>query len=231
MSHYSDMRELNDLLNVTRKGKLFLVDIYDHTRLNLGIIRLYDAGDKLLMNVVGDVAEENDLSTYVAKHNASEKKHKIESVQVKYRDLEISEKDPCANVFYDAEDVATALIRDEDDDREKDDYLIGYWLNSFAHLPRVGEKLTIKEVRNRKFRAAPRNVVQSSYNSWFVRNDSGDNVGWVEECDVPGIAKKYAGHALWGYSTSYGYEGDRWSHSTAIGASLEECSENLLNAL
>lgn len=40
MSHYSDMRELNDLLNVTRKGKLFLVDVYDHTRLNLGIIRL-----------------------------------------------------------------------------------------------------------------------------------------------------------------------------------------------
>ena len=103
MSHYSDMRELNDLLNVTRKGKLFLVDIYDHTRLNLGIIRLYDAGDKLLMNVVGDVSDENDLSTYAAQH-------KVEPVQVKHRDLEITEKDPNATTFYDAEDISLALI-------------------------------------------------------------------------------------------------------------------------
>lgn len=224
MSHYSDMRELNDLLNVTRKGKLFLVDIYDHTRLNLGIIRLYNAGDKLLMNVVGDVSDENDLSTYAAQHN-------LEPVQVKHRDLEITEKDPNATTFYDAEDISLALIRDDDDDRKQDDYLIGYWLRSFAYMPRVGDKLTIKDVQKRKFLASPRNVVESGYDTWYVRNSSGDWVGVIEKFDAPGIAKKYAGHKMGGSTTAYASASVRWHKSLAIGASLEECATNLLEAL
>lgn len=217
MSHYSDMRELNDLLNVTRKGKLFLVDIYDHTRLNLGIIRLYDAGDKLLMNVVGDTGEENDLSTYAAQHN-------LEPVQVKHRDLEITEKDPHADTFYDAEDISLALIRDDDDDRKKDDYLIGYWL-------RVGDKLTVKDIQKRKFLASPRNVVESGYDTWYVRNGSGDWIGVIEKWDAPRIAKKYAGHKMAGSTTAYASASVRWHKSLAIGASLEECATNLLEAL
>lgn len=224
MSHYSDMRELNDLLNVTRKGKLFLVDIYDHTRLNLGIIRLYDAGDKLLMNVVGDVSDENDLSTYAAQH-------KVEPVQVKHRDLEITEKDPNATTFYDAEDISLALIRDDDDDRKKDDYLIGYWLRSFAYMPRVGDKLTIKDVQKRKFLASPRNVVESGYDIWYVRNSSGDWIGVIEKWDVPRIAKKYSGHKICGSTTAYASASVRWHKSLAIGASLKECATNLLEAL
>lgn len=224
MSHYSDMRELNDLLNVTRKGKLFLVDIYDHTRLNLGIIRLYNAGDKLLMNVVGDVSDENDLSTYAAQH-------KIEPVKVKYRDLEITEKDPHANIFYDAEDISLALIRDDDDDRKKDDYLIGYWLRSFAYKPRVGDKLTIKDIQKRKFLASPRNVIEWGYDSWVLYNGSGDAVGSIEKWDAPGIAYNYAGHKLGSYTTSYADDSVRWAKAWANGASLEECSENLLKAL
>lgn len=224
MSHYSDMRELNDLLNVTRKGKLFLVDIYDHTRLNLGIIRLYDAGDKLLMNIVGDTGEENDLSTYAAQHN-------LEPVQVKHRDLEITEKDPNATTFYDAEDISLALIRDDDDDRKKDDYLIGYWLRSFAYKPRVGDKLTIKDIQKRKFLASPRNVIEWGYDSWVLYNGSGDAVGSIEKWDAPGIAYNYAGHKLGSYTTSYADDSVRWAKAWANGASLEECSENLLKAL
>lgn len=224
MSRYSDMRELNDLLNVTRKGKLFLVDIYDHTRLNLGIIRLYNAGDKLLMNVVGDTGEENDLSTYAAQHN-------LEPVQVKHRDLEITEKDPHADTFYDAEDISLALIRDDDDDRKKDDYLIGYWLRSFAYMPRVGDNLTVKDIQKRKFLASPRNVVESGYDTWYVRNDSGDWVGVIEKWDAPRIAKKYSGHKICGSTTAYASASVRWHKSLAIGASLEECVTNLLEAL
>lgn len=224
MSHYSDMRELNDLLNVTRKGKLFLVDIYDRTRINLGIIRLYNAGDKLLMNVVGDVSGESDLSTYAAQH-------KVEPVQVKHRDLEITEKDPNATTFYDAEDISLALIRDDDDDRKKDDYLIGYWLRSFAYKPRVGDKLTIKDVQKRKFLASPRNVVESEGDTWYVRNSSGDWIGVIEKWDVPRIAKKYAGHKMAGSTTAYADESVRWHKSLAIGASLEECVTHLLKAL
>ena len=224
MSHYSDMRELNDLLNVTRKGKLFLVDIYDHTRLNLGIIRLYTAGDKLLMNVVGDTGEENDLSAYAAQH-------KVEPAQVKHRDLEITEKDPHATTFYDAEDISLCLVRDDDDDRKKDDYLIGYWLRSFAYMPRVGDKLTVKDVQKRKFLASPRNVVESGYDTWYVRNGSGDWVGVIEKFDAPRIAKKYAGHKICGSTTAYADESVRWHKSLAIGASLEECATNLLEAL
>lgn len=224
MSHYSDMRELNDLLNVTRKGKLFLVDIYDHTRLNLGILRLYNAGDKLLMNVVGDVSDENDLSTYAAQHN-------LEPVQVKHRDLEITEKDPHATTFYDAEDISLALIRDDDDDRKKDDYLIGYWLRSFAYKPRVGDKLTIKDIQKRKFLASPRNVVESGYDTWYVRTGSGDWIGVIEKFDAPGIAKKYAGHKMAGSTTAYASASVRWQKSLAIGASLEECVTHLLKAL
>lgn len=224
MSHYSDMRELNDLLNVTRKGKLFLVDIYDHTRLNLGILRLYNAGDKLLMNVVGDVSDENDLSTYAAQHN-------LEPVQVKHRDLEITEKDPHATTFYDAEDISLALIQDDDDDRKKDDYLIGYWLRSFAYKPRVGDKLTIKDIQKRKFLASPRNVIEWRYDSWVLYNGSGDAVGSIEKWDAPGIAYNYAGHKLGSYTTSYADDSVRWAKAWANGASLEECSENLLKAL
>lgn len=224
MSRYSDMRELNDLLNVTRKGKLFLVDIYDHTRLNLGIIRLYNAGDKLLMNVVGDVSDENDLSTYAAQH-------KVEPVQVKHRDLEITEKDPNATTFYDAEDISLALIQDDDDDRKKDDYLIGYWLRSFAYMPRVGDKLTVKDIQKRKFLASPRNVVESGYDIWYVRNGSGGWVGVIEKWDAPRIAKKYAGHKMAGSTTAYASASVRWHKSLAIGASLEECATNLLEAL
>lgn len=224
MSHYSDMRELNDLLNVTRKGKLFLVDIYDRTRLNLGIIRLYNAGDKLLMNVVGDVSGESDLSTYAAQH-------KVEPVQVKHRDLEITEKDPHANIFYDAEDISLCLVRDDDDDRKKDDYLIGYWLRSFAYMPRVGDKLTVKDIQKRKFLASPRNVVESGYDIWYVRNGSGDWVGVIEKWDAPRIAKKYSGHKMAGSTTAYASASVRWQKSLAIGASLEECATNLLKAL
>lgn len=224
MSRYSDMRELNDLLNVTRKGKLFLVDVYDHTRLNLGIIRLYTAGDKLLMNVVGDTGEENDLSAYAAQH-------KVEPAQVKHRDLEITEKDPHATTFYDAEDISLCLVRDDDDDRKKDDYLIGYWLRSFAYMPRVGDKLTVKDVQKRKFLASPRNVVESGYDTWYVRNGSGDWVGVIEKFDAPRFAKKYAGHKICGSTTAYADESVRWHKSLAIGASLEECVTHLLKAL
>lgn len=224
MSRYSDMRELNDLLNVTRKGKLFLVDIYDHTRLNLGIIRLYNAGDKLLMNTVGDSGEENDLSTYAAQH-------KIEPVRVKHRDLEITEKDPHADTFYDAEDISLTLIRDDDDDRKKDDYLIGYWLRTFAHLPRVGDKLTVKDIQKRKFLASPRNVIEWGYDSWVLYNSSGDAVGSIEKWDAPGIAYNYAGHKLGSYTTSYADDSVRWAKAWANGASLEECATNLLKAL
>lgn len=98
-------------------------------------------------------------------------------------------------------------------------------------MPRVGDKLTIKDVQKRKFLASPRNVVESGYDTWYVRNSSGDWIGVIEKFDAPGIAKKYAGHKMAGSTTAYADESVRWHKSLAIGASLEECVTHLLKAL
>lgn len=216
---YSDSNQAIQITNACKEGKAFEVAIYDNVTAAFMYPRFIVKNGTLYMNSSSDRGEEHDFSTLMGKHP------EIKKITVKGIKSG-GAWDANYETFYEAHPIARMLIDAET--YEDNSYVVGYYVLSLDNYVDTHGELTLEKVWSNKFFAPAPHIRYDANDIWDVYDKAGDIVGTIEECDMPGIAAKYAGNLLCTWRTSYGMQSDRWHNALVNASTLAECADVIL---